>query len=44
MFLLDVGLEAAEQRKENCASTDNGVRVCEFSHGFKALPNGNCLG
>ena len=43
MFLLEFGLK--QQRKEkNCASTANGVGMCDFSHEFKTLPNGSYLG
>lgn len=41
MFLLEFGLEAAEQRKGELCFTDNGVGMCDFPHEFKTLPNGN---
>ena len=45
MFLLEFGLKQQRKEKENCASTDNGVGMCDFfSHEFKTLPDGNYLG
>ena len=45
MFLLEFGLKQQRKEKENCASTDNGVVMCDFfSHEFKTLPDGNYLG
>ena len=44
MFLLELDLKQQSKEKENCASTDNGVGMCDFPHKFKTLPNGNYLG
>lgn len=44
MFLLEFGLKQQSKEKENCASTDNGVGMCDFSNEFKTFPNGNYLG